>query len=27
LRIAIASDHAAFALKAELAAALVEWGH
>ena len=27
LRIAIASDHAAFALKAELAAALAEWGH
>jgi ribose 5-phosphate isomerase B len=27
LRIAIASDHAAFALKAELAAALTEWGH
>lgn len=27
MRIAIASDHAAFALKAELAAALTEWGH
>lgn len=27
LRIAIASDHAAFALKAELAAVLVLWGH
>lgn len=27
LRIAIASDHAAFALKAELAATLGEWGH
>jgi ribose 5-phosphate isomerase B len=27
LRIAIASDHAAFALKAELATALAEWGH
>jgi len=27
LRIAIASDHAAFALKAELAMALTEWGH
>jgi len=27
LRIAIASDHAAFTLKAELAAALTEWGH
>ncbi len=27
LRIAIASDHAAFALKAELGAALAEWGH
>ena len=27
LRIAIASDHAAFALKADLAAALCEWGH
>ena len=27
LRIAIASDHAAFALKAELAAALAQWGH
>ena len=27
LRIAIASDHAAFALKAELAATLTEWGH
>jgi ribose 5-phosphate isomerase B len=27
LRIAIASDHAAFALKAELAAALADWGH
>ena len=27
LRIAIASDHAAFALKAELALALTEWGH
>jgi ribose 5-phosphate isomerase B len=27
VRIAIASDHAAFALKAELSAALSEWGH
>ncbi len=27
VRIAIASDHAAFALKAELAVALAEWGH
>ncbi len=27
MRIAIASDHAAFALKAELADALAEWGH
>lgn len=27
MRIAIASDHAAFALKAELAATLAEWGH
>ncbi len=27
MRIAIASDHAAFALKAELAAALAAWGH
>lgn len=27
MRIAIASDHAAFALKADLAATLVEWGH
>jgi len=27
VRIAVASDHAAFALKAELAAALAEWGH
>ena len=27
MRIAIASDHAAFALKAELAAALADWGH
>ncbi len=27
LRIAIASDHAAFVLKGELAAALAEWGH
>lgn len=27
MRIAIASDHAAFALKADLAAALAEWGH
>ncbi|KUR77722.1 ribose 5-phosphate isomerase B [Novosphingobium sp. FSW06-99] len=27
MRIAIASDHAAFALKAELAVALAEWGH
>lgn len=27
IRIAIASDHAAFALKAELGAALREWGH
>jgi len=27
VRIAIASDHAAFALKADLAAALAEWGH
>ncbi|WP_353227208.1 ribose 5-phosphate isomerase B [Novosphingobium sp.] len=27
MRIAIASDHAAFALKADLCAALAEWGH
>jgi ribose 5-phosphate isomerase B len=27
VRIAIASDHAAFALKAELSAVLAEWGH
>ncbi len=27
MRIAIASDHAAFTLKQELAAALAEWGH